>query len=206
MIFYQYYAEIPDLLIEQFVTEQKLGRLITAGPSLQPHIGLYPFLYEGKSIQMHLHRDDEQLHDLYSNPKCAFEVDEVLATVPSHWIDPANAAFATAYYRCVIFECDAVISEDPQVIAAQQQRLMQSHQPEGGYAPVRAENPVYHGSLHSIAAVTLNVNTRKVKWKLAQNRDQSTRVKLIEQLTQRGAPGDLQAAQAIRRTLSQDAL
>jgi hypothetical protein len=37
--------------------------------------------------------------------------------------------FATAYHRVVIFECDAVVSDDPEVLAAQQQRLMQTYQP-----------------------------------------------------------------------------
>jgi hypothetical protein len=116
------------------------------------------------TIEMHLNRRDEQLADLRANPKCSFEVDEMLGTIPSYWIHPANAAFATAYYRVVIFECDVVLSEDPKVLAAHQQRLMQHHQPDGGYEPLSAENAMYHGSLNSIAALNLTIRECKVKW------------------------------------------
>jgi predicted FMN-binding regulatory protein PaiB len=205
MIFYDYYSNVPDEELEQFVTEQQLGRLITVSGIGQPHIGLYPFLFLGSTIEMHLNRQDELLADLKTNSKCAFEIDEVLATIPSHWIHPTNAAFATAYYRCVIFECDADISEDPRVIAEHQQRLMQYHQPHGSYAPPSADNPMYHGSISAIAAITLTVRKRKVKWKLAQNRDRDTRVKLIQHLRDRGQSTDLRAADALQWTLDHEA-
>jgi hypothetical protein len=34
---------------------------LTVNGEGQPHIGLYPFLFLGNSIEMHLHRNDEQL-------------------------------------------------------------------------------------------------------------------------------------------------
>ena len=124
MIFYDYYADVPEDTLREFVTRQELGRLVTVSPDGQPHIGLYPFLLLDGAIEMHLHRADEQLVDLATQPRCAFEVDEVLGSIPSHWSHASNAMFATAYHRAVIFECDAVVSEDPEVLAAQQQRLM----------------------------------------------------------------------------------
>jgi predicted FMN-binding regulatory protein PaiB len=154
---------------------------------------------------MHLNRQDEQLADLRDNPKCAFEVDEMLGTIPSYWIHPSNAAFATAYYRIVIFECDAAISEDPQVIAEHQQRLMQHYQPDGGYEALSAQHAMYHGSLNTIAAITLTIRECKVKWKLAQNRDRETRVKIIQHLRDRGQATDHRAADALQWTLDHEA-
>jgi predicted FMN-binding regulatory protein PaiB len=205
MIFYDEYSDVPKEIIERFVTDQQLGRLVTVSDSGQPHIGLYPFLFLGSTIEMHLNRRDEQLADLRANPKCSFEVDEMLGTIPSYWIHPANAAFATAYYRVVIFECDVVLSEDPKVLAAHQQRLMQHHQPDGGYEPLSAENAMYHGSLNSIAALNLTIRECKVKWKLAQNRDRETRAKLIQYLRERGQPTDVRAADTLQWTLDHDA-
>ncbi|MES1263932.1 MAG: FMN-binding negative transcriptional regulator, partial [Peristeroidobacter soli] len=99
MKFYDYYADVPEPTLRDFVAKQELGRLITADASGQPHIGLYPFLWAGDVVEMHLHRSDEQLLDLRVNPKCVFEVDEVHGTIPSHWMHANNAMFATAYHR-----------------------------------------------------------------------------------------------------------
>jgi uncharacterized protein len=205
MIFYDYYADVPDHALTRFVTSQELGRLVTVSAAGQPHIGLYPFLFRGATLEIHLHRDDEQLADLRANPKCAFEVDEIHATVPSHWGHPTNAMFATAYHRTVIFECDAEISEDPAVLAAQQQRLMERLQPDRGFKPVSAEHAMYRGAFNRISALTLTVRERKVKWKLAQNRDRNARAQLIAELRKRARPTDAGAADALQWTLDHEA-
>jgi transcriptional regulator len=205
MIFYDYYADVPEADIRDFVSRQQLGRLVTADAPGQPHIGLYPFLFAGGTVELHLHRKDEQLADLRGNARCAFEVDEIHGTIPSHWAHPANAMFATAYHRTVIFECVAEISEDGEVLAAQQQRLMAHYQPEGGHTPVSTEHAMYRGGFNQIAAVTLQVHARKVKWKLAQNRDRATREKLIAALRARGRHSDAGAADALQWALDLEA-
>jgi hypothetical protein len=204
MIFYDEYSEVPKDLVERFVTEQQLGRLITVSESGQPHIGLYPFLFRDSTIEMHLNRRDEQLADLKVNPKCAFEVDEILGTIPSYWIHPANAAFATAYYRVVIFNCHVEISEDRQVIAEHQQRLMKHYQAEGGFESLHEQHSMYQVSFGMIAALTLSIRECKVKWKLAQNRDRETRLKIIEHLRSRGGASDHRAADALQWTLDHE--
>jgi predicted FMN-binding regulatory protein PaiB len=205
MIFYDYYADVPDETLREFVGKQELCRFVTVSADGQPHIGLYPFLFLGPTIEIHLHRSDEQLADLRANPKCTFEVDEIHGTIPSHWVHATNAMFATAYHRTVIFECDAEVSEDPEVLAAQQQRLMAHYQPDGGYKPVTADHAMYRGPFKEISALTLTVRARKVKWKLAQNRDRPTREKLIANLRARGRAGDASAADALQWTLDREA-
>lgn len=204
MIFYDYYADVPEETLIEFVKGQQLGRLVTADASGQPHIGLYPFLFLGQSIEMHLHRNDEQLADLGANARCVFEVDEVLGSIPSHWIHPANAMFATAYHRVVIFECEAVVSDDPEVLAAQQQRLMQYYQPDGGHTPVSTEHAMYRGPFREIRALTLNVRARKVKWKLGQNRKPEQLQHVIAELRKRGRPTDPAAADALQWSLDRE--
>jgi len=205
MIFYDYYADIPDDVLNQFVSSQQLGRFVTVNAQGQPNIGLYPFLFLGSTIEMHTHRDDEQLADVRANKKCTFEVDEIHGSIPSHWVHPTNAMFATAYHRTVIFECDAEVSEDHGVLGAQQQRLMDHYQPDGGFKPVSAEHAMYRGPLNQIAALTLTIRGRKVKWKLAQNRDRETRTKLIAELRKRARPTDAGAADALQWTLDHEA-
>ena len=201
MMFYDYYADVPEDTLRDFVTAQELGRLVTVDDKGQPHIGLYPFRYAGDAIEMHLHRNDEQLADLAGNPRCSFEVDEVLGTIPSHWIHATNAMFATAYHRVVIFECEAVVSDDPEVLAAQQQRLMRDYQPEGGHAAVDTSQAMYRGAFREIRALTLQVRARKVKWKLGQNRKRQELERVIDELRKRARPSDAAAADALQWVL-----
>ncbi|HTU65884.1 MAG TPA: FMN-binding negative transcriptional regulator [Steroidobacteraceae bacterium] len=205
MIFNDYYADVPDDILEKFVTSQPLCRFVTAGADGQPHIGLYPFVYLRDTIEIHLHRADEQLVDLRANRKCALEVDEVHGTIPSNWVHPTNAMFATAYHRTVIFECDAEVSDDHAVLAAQQARLMSTYQPEGNHKPITADAAMYRGPFNEISALTLTVRARKVKWKLAQNRDRKAREKIIAELRRRGRPTDAGAADALQWTLDHEA-
>ena len=205
MIFYDYYADVPDDVLHRFVTSQELGRLVTVSAAGQPHLGLYPFVFLGATLEIHLHRSDEQLADLRANAHFAFEVDEIHGTIPSHWVHPENAMFATAYHRTVIFECDAQISEDSAVLGAQQQRLMERYQPDGGFRRVSAEHAMYRGPFNQIAALTLTVRERKVKWKLAQNRDRETRTRLITELRKRARATDAAAADALQWTLDHEA-
>ena len=153
---------------------------------------------------MHLHRNDEQHADLATNGKCVFEVDEVLGSIPSHWVHATNAMFATAYHRTVIFECDAAVSDDGEVLAAQQQRLMQHYQPDGGHTPVSTEHAMYRGPFNEIRALTLTVRARKVKWKLGQNRKPEQLTKLIGELRKRGRNTDAAAADALQWSLDRE--
>ncbi|HUQ11698.1 MAG TPA: pyridoxamine 5'-phosphate oxidase family protein [Steroidobacteraceae bacterium] len=204
MKFYDYYADIPEQTLREFVCGQELGRLVSVDAEGQPHVGLYPFVFLGDRVEMHLHRSDEQLADLRANAKCAFEVDEIHGTIPSHWIHATNAMFATAFHRTVIFECVADISEDADVLGAQQQRLMSHYQPEGGHERVSAAHAMYRGPFNEIAALTLTVRARKVKWKLAQNRDRARREQLIVALRERGRPTDAGAADALQWALDRE--
>ena len=205
MIFYDYYAAIPEDTLREFVSKQELGHFITVSVDGQPHIGLYPFLFLGDRIELHLQRADEQLTDLLTNKKCAFEVDEMHGTIPSSWIHATNAMFATAYHRTVIFECDAEVSDDAEILAAQQSRLMAHYQPMGGHTPVSTGHAMYRGPLKEIRALTLNVRARKVKWKLAQNRTREQREHIIAELRKRGRPTDPGAADALQWTLDHEA-
>ena len=200
MIFHDDYAQVPPDQVERFVASQELGRLVTAGAD-GPHIGLYPFAYGASSIEIHLVRTDEQMQDLRAQARCVFEVDEPLGSIPSYWVDPENAIYATAYHRTVIFDCVARVSEDTAVIAAQQMRLMARYQPEGRFRAVTPDDPMYKGALHHIAALSLTVERTRVKFKLAQNRTPEQRRAIIDELRKRNRPTDARAADAVQSTL-----
>jgi predicted FMN-binding regulatory protein PaiB len=202
MIFHDYYGEIPAEELERFVAAQEMGRLVTVGEDGMPHLGLYPFVREGAAIDLHLVRADEQVADLRARPRCLFEVDEVLGVIPSYWVHAEYAGSATAYHRTLIFECTAAVVETPAAVAAQQVRLLQRYQPEGGYRTLAVDDPLYRGALAQLAAVRLTVERARVKFKLGQNRPPEARLRIIAELRERGRPADARAADALEWTLA----
>jgi predicted FMN-binding regulatory protein PaiB len=206
VIHYDYYADVPAGAITDLLRASKLCRLVTIGGEGYPHLGLYPFTFDGAptSFELHLNRKDEQIADLRerSPARCLLEVDDVLATIPSHWIDKDNAVFATAYHRTVAFECTATLVDDISAIAAQQNRIMARYQPEGQHKPVDASDPLYTTMLKMLVGIRLEVQKTKVKFKLAQNRDVETRMNLITRLRERGSDLDKRTADAIQETVN----
>lgn len=201
MIFHDYYTDIARPEVDRFVAAQELGRLVTVGPDGTPHLGLYPFVYEGDQVDLHLVRADEQIADLKARPRCLFEVDEVLAVIPSYWVHAEYAGSATAYHRTVLFECRATVVEDPNAVAAQQARLLARYQPEGGYRSLDPADPLYRGAMAQLAAVRLEVVGRRAKFKLGQNRSLETRRRIMGELRKRGRPQDARAADALQWTI-----
>jgi predicted FMN-binding regulatory protein PaiB len=205
MIHYDYYSDVPDDVLDAFVREQEMGRLLTIADDGLPHLGLYPFLRDGSAIEIHLNRADEQIAHLEARPRCAFEVDEILATIPSYWVDDESAVAATAYHRTVLFECEVTqVSRDAAVIAAQQVRLLARYQPEGGFRAVSPEDPIYRGAVGVITAVRLAITGRKVKWKIGQNRPPEKRARVVAELRKRGRPRDARAADALQWTIDRE--
>jgi len=201
VIFHDYYSKIPAEEIDRFIATQEMGRLVTVGEDGTPHVGLYNFVYAPPAIELHLVRADEQVADLKVRPRCVFEVDEVLAVIPSHWVHAEYAGSATAYHRTVIFECMAIVAEDPAVVLAQQERLLAKHQPEGRYRPLRVDDPLYKGALNHLAGVALRITACRAKFKLGQNRPVDARRRVIEELRNRNRPNDARAADALQWTI-----
>lgn len=201
MIFHEYYAEVPPDEVARFVASQELGRLITVGEGNVPHVGLYPFVWDGGAVDLHLVREDELAVDLAARPSCLFEVDEVLGVIPSYWVSPEYAGSATAYHRTVIFECQGTVVADPAAVVEQQVRMLARYQPEGGFRPLDAADPLYRGALDKLAAVRLAIQRTRVKFKLGQNRPAQSRRRIIDELRRRGRPADARAADALEWTL-----
>jgi predicted FMN-binding regulatory protein PaiB len=201
MIFHDYYTDIPRGEVDRFVGTQELGRLVTVGADGMPHIGLYPFVYDGAAVELHLVAADEQITDLRARSTCLFEVDEILGVIPSYWVHREYAGSATAYHRTVIFECTATVVVDPDAVAAQQVKLLGRYQPEGGYRTLDPNDPLYQKALRQLAAVRLDITRARPKFKLGQNRAPDARQAIIAELRKRGRPTDARAADALEWTL-----
>ncbi|HEY6880713.1 MAG TPA: GNAT family N-acetyltransferase [Polyangiales bacterium] len=125
-------------------------------------------------------------------------VDEVIAQVPSYWIHPELACPASTYYLSAIARGELRRVEDLTRKAAILSALMERFQPEGGYAPIHAQDKRYTKVLESLLVAELRPTELSAKRKLGQHRSKRQVEAVLEGLWQRGTPGDLRAIRLIR--------
>jgi ribosomal protein S18 acetylase RimI-like enzyme/nitroimidazol reductase NimA-like FMN-containing flavoprotein (pyridoxamine 5'-phosphate oxidase superfamily) len=130
--------------------------------------------------------------------------EEIVATVPSYFVDPERACPATTLYRSVQVHGRLEAIEPPFEKARVLAALMQKYQPEGGYVPFDPAHPQY-AELYDkqvaalwIGRVRLDPEAVDGKSKLAQNRSPEERTRLCERLWARGVDGDVRAIELIR--------
>jgi predicted FMN-binding regulatory protein PaiB len=118
---------------------------------------------------------------------------ETVATIPSYFLDPERACPATTYY--VSAQAHGVLEEvhAPDCKARVLAALMAKYQPEGGHAPVRADHPLYAKAVRGLLVAQLRLDRVTCKVKLGQNRTPEERLRVLEGLWKRGAPGDAAA-------------
>lgn len=128
---------------------------------------------------------------------------EVVAEIPSHFVDRERACPATTYYRSVQIHGVLEAVEDPALKAATLDALMRKYQPEGGYVPIDPTDDAY-GRLYEKAVAGLLVACIRPsrvdgKAKLGQNRTPEALGRVVEGLWGRGGPSDLAAIASIRQ-------
>src|SRR4051812_21253061 len=111
----QFTASSDDVVA--LLASQRLARIVTIAPDGIPRIGLHVFIHDGLTVEMHFAMDDAQLDDVRRGSPVVIEVDETLATAPSHWIDEANATNADQFYLCASVWGPTSIVTDADAIA-----------------------------------------------------------------------------------------
>jgi nitroimidazol reductase NimA-like FMN-containing flavoprotein (pyridoxamine 5'-phosphate oxidase superfamily)/N-acetylglutamate synthase-like GNAT family acetyltransferase len=124
--------------------------------------------------------------------------EEVVATVPSYFLDPERACPATTLYRSVEIHGAVEQVDDPAHKAEVLQALMEKLQPEGGHVPITADHPLYAKAVEGILVLRVGMKRLDGKAKLAQNRSPQERARLLAKLWERGLDGDPAAVEAIR--------
>jgi nitroimidazol reductase NimA-like FMN-containing flavoprotein (pyridoxamine 5'-phosphate oxidase superfamily)/ribosomal protein S18 acetylase RimI-like enzyme len=122
------------------------------------------------------------------------EAAEIVASIPSTFLDPERACPATTYYLSAQAHGELRTVEDPAEKAAALEALMQRYQPEGGYVPIAADHPLYRKAVQGLLVAELAITHLSAKAKLGQNRTPAERVRVVEALWERGAGGDVRAA------------
>jgi nitroimidazol reductase NimA-like FMN-containing flavoprotein (pyridoxamine 5'-phosphate oxidase superfamily)/GNAT superfamily N-acetyltransferase len=123
--------------------------------------------------------------------------EEVVALLPSYFVDPERACPATTYYRSVQAHGRIERVDEPAVKARVLAALMQKLQPEGGHVPIDADHPLYRNAVRGISILRVRFERIDGKAKLGQNRKPEELAAILERLWRRGAPGDPEAVERV---------
>jgi len=129
---------------------------------------------------------------------CVLAAEEIVAPIPSYFVDPERACPATTLYQSVQVHGRLDEVSDPVAKAAVLAALMKRYQPEGGHTPIDAEHPHYRAAVRGILIVRVSLAQLDGKAKLGQNRKLHEITILLEKLWQRGLPGDAHAIDLVR--------
>ena len=123
--------------------------------------------------------------------------EEVVANLPSYFVDPERACPATTLYDSA--QAHGVIEEieDVELKARMLAALMRKYQPEGGYKPISASDPLYERAVRGILVFGVRLDNVSGKAKLGQNRKPEELARVVLGLWQRGHSGDVRAIQRI---------
>lgn len=185
-------AQIADLL-----RSAPAGRLITTAADGSVDAGLYPFIGDARTIEVHLNAGDPQLRALRDRAACLFVVDELLSRIPSHWVHPETATYADLYYRTVTLRGSAQIVDDAGELAVHLDTLLARHQDAGSHVPVGADPARYAGAIRRIRLVRITVSDVVAKFKLGQQEPADVRVRVLEALRARGTELDRETARHV---------
>ena len=130
--------------------------------------------------------------------KVVAAAEETIAVIPSYFFDPTLACPATTYYRSA--QLHGVLEEvtDRHAKAAVLAALMRKYQPEGGHAPIDADDPRYRKQVEGILIVRVGQATIDGKGKFGQNRKPDELLSVLTQLWKRGLGGDPAAIDKLR--------
>lgn len=124
-------------------------------------------------------------------------VHEDVASIPSYFIDPQMACPATTYYRSVQAHGTIVELSEPAEKAEALQAFMEHQQPEGGYRPIEAADPLYQLELKRVRVFGVRVERVDAKVSIGQDRPAERTRRIAEGLWRRGDPGDTRALRVV---------
>lgn len=195
---YDIYKQVDPKEIENLVQSAAMTQLITLRQE-DVQIGMFNPVYREGCFFLHLNKTDSQFQAIQRGASCRLVFFDFLCHIPSYWVHAENGGAATSYYRYAEFTCDTKIYVDADEVAEVCQNLLDKYQPEGGYAPLNLDSPLYKESLQILGIVCLKPVATLSKWKLGQNRPIKTRLQIMEELKQRNQGNDSRAREEIQK-------
>jgi hypothetical protein len=185
--------------IELFLEEASFGFLSAVRPDGRPSITPLNYVYADGAVYFHGSRIGDKMDAIRHNPHVAFAVAKEYAIIPSHFTDPVMACPASAYYKSVLVTGSIETVEDLGEKAAALEALMRKLQPEGGYDPIRPDDPRYIPRLKGVAVLKLVPKSITAKFKFGQNLADEKRSGVTAGLIARGLPLDRDTADLMER-------
>jgi nitroimidazol reductase NimA-like FMN-containing flavoprotein (pyridoxamine 5'-phosphate oxidase superfamily)/GNAT superfamily N-acetyltransferase len=176
-----------------FLARAEVIRLATTTPDGEPVLRTLNAVVDEDYLLFHGAKAGEKSLALGRSAVAA--ADEVIATVPSYFVDPERACPATTYYESVQVHGSIERLDDPDRKARMLSRLMEKYQPEGGYEPINAHSALYEGAVRGVLVFGLPLTHVTGKLKVAQNRKPAELAAIVEWA--RGGPRDARAVQRI---------
>ncbi len=127
---------------------------------------------------------------------------EIVAEIPSYFVDPRRACPATTFYESVELRGRLERVEELALKARALQALMDRYQREGGFTPIDPAGSEYAALYRKAVAGVVVTRVRPAsivgKRKLGQERAAAGVLKILEGLWRRGRSGDARALERIR--------
>ncbi|RKP56206.1 pyridoxamine 5'-phosphate oxidase family protein [Cohnella endophytica] len=183
---------------ESFLSEKHDGVLTFAGTDGWPKAVPLNYVYHREAIYFHGSKNGEKMAGLALDPKAEFVVYQAHAFIPSYFTDPYLACPATVFFRSVRIRGHVEQVTDPAEKASALHTLMGQMQPEGGHAPIDAEDERYASSLKGVAVMRLDPLEMTGKFKFGQNLSEKRRDQVVQALGERDLSNDLDTIKHIR--------
>lgn len=185
----EFQVEQEEELIE-FLGGMSFGFLGTSDEQGLPRVTPLNFVYIQGNFYFHGSHAGGKMKSIRHNQQVCFTVADEYALIPSYFSDPELACPATAYFKSVTAYGQAELVEDAAEKAAVLTHFMQKLQPEGGFAPIDAEDPRYRSRLKGVAVVRIVPEEITAKFKFGQNLKEEERTAVTQGLKDRNGARD----------------
>jgi nitroimidazol reductase NimA-like FMN-containing flavoprotein (pyridoxamine 5'-phosphate oxidase superfamily) len=183
--------------IRQVLDAAEWGVLALTAPAGPPVLAPVNFVHLDGRICFHGAQAGEKMEILRANPEATFLVVDALAQIPSYAFDPERACPATQYFKSVLIRGRVQAVEAPARKAEVLDALMRKLQPEGGYKPITAEDPLYAASVGNVAVLELVIEDLSAKMEVGRRLSPEKRTVVRELLQKRGGPVDHRTLEAM---------
>jgi len=184
-------------VIAQVLDAAEWGTLGLVSPDGRPLLVPLNFVHLDGRVYFHGAASGEKMAVLRDRGDATFLVVDAYAQIPSYAFDPDRACPATQYFRSVLLYGRITELADPDRKAEVLEALMKKLQPQGGYVPITAGDPLYRDSVAKVAVLELSVDRASAKVDLVQRLAEEKRASVAQVLEQRGCPVDHRTLRAM---------
>jgi uncharacterized protein len=157
------------------------------------------FVWHGGAICFHGAREGRKAGAIAKNPKASFLVVKPYSLIPSYFSDTRAACPATQFFASAHIAGSVMIVEDDSEKCGILNAIMQKLQPDGGYEPIDAANPIYTKMVAQTAVWKLTPTHTSMKVKAGQNLTDERKASIINQLANRGSELDKATIEVIQK-------